>query len=61
MLRLIVALCYGGGLLITMLSVVGLFVIERDHATVVGGWAFCTGLLFAIGRLAHLAQPAPHD
>ena len=57
MLRLVVAICYGGALGVTLLSIVGLLVIDRGHASVLVGWAFCTALLFAIGRLADLARP----
>ncbi len=56
MLRLIVAVCYGGALLLTILSLVGLLLADSGHGTIIGGWAFCSALLFAIGRLAHLAQ-----
>jgi hypothetical protein len=55
-LRLIVAICYGTALLVTVLSFVGLFLVERGHEIVVVGWTFSTAGLFAIGRLAHLAQ-----
>jgi hypothetical protein len=47
---------YGAALLITVLSFVGLILVERGHEIVVGGWVFSTAGLFAIGRLAHLTQ-----
>lgn len=50
------AICYGAAIAITLVSVVGLLVIDRGHGSVVAGWAFCTSLLFAIGRLADLAR-----
>jgi hypothetical protein len=55
-LRLVTAVSYGAALLLTALSVIGLLVVERGHGIVLGGWAFCTAGLFAVGRLAHLAR-----
>jgi hypothetical protein len=55
-LRLITAVCYGTALVVTALSLVGLLLVDHGHGTVVGGWAFCTAGLFAVGRLAHLAR-----
>jgi hypothetical protein len=45
MLRLTVAACYGAALLITVLSLVGVFMVESGRGIVIGGWAFCTALL----------------
>jgi hypothetical protein len=56
MLRMLTAACYGAALLLTALSLIGLFLVERGHGTILGGWAFCTAGLFAIGRLAHLTR-----
>ena len=55
LLRLVTAACYGAALLITILSLIGLFVVD-DRTAVAGGWAFCVAGLFAVGRLAHLAR-----
>lgn len=55
-LRFIVAFCYGAALVVTLLSFIGMFVLERGHLIVLAGWAFVTALFFALGRLADLAR-----
>ena len=56
MLRLVVAICYGAAVGLTLISLVGIFMVERGHWAVIGGWAFSVALLFAVGRLADLAR-----
>ena len=56
MLRLVTAVSYGGAALLTSVSLAGLLVVDRGHAIVLGGWAFCTAGLLAVGRLAHIAR-----
>jgi hypothetical protein len=56
-LRLVTAVCYGAALLLTWLTLLGLYAGGgRQFELLLGGWAFCTAGLFAIGRLAHLAR-----
>lgn len=55
-LRLVTAGCYGAILLLTALTVIGVSIADTGHGAIVGGWAFCSAGLFAVGRLAHLAR-----
>jgi hypothetical protein len=55
-LRLVVAICYGAAMALTLISLVGIFIVDRGHWTVIAGWAFSVALLFAVGRLADLAR-----